>query len=238
MKQIYRPSVEQLNRLTQDEDMIFAYHLLLYYLNCEYHYFPEYNHTKFNDLKPAKNQSSFKYLLKYVKDKRNVFKSSAEFFIFIKAQMEIIKLLETINPMVSPNMLIGPKAEKRYFVWIRKMKETKMVTKTINRNLEDHFIISAFDKTILNLRKTLEDDFSYENFHKNIKRILLQIRAKQIDSLWCFCSEWIASLPIEIKEEIIKITECEKYKDYNVDDIKRIYNEKFHLLINKKEVNS
>ena len=218
--------------------MIFAYHLLLYYLNCEYHYFPEYNHTKFNDLKPAKNQSSFKYLLKYVKDKRNVFKSSAEFFIFIKAQMEIIKLLETINPMVSPNMLIGPKAEKRYFVWIRKMKETKMVTKTINRNLEDHFIISAFDKTILNLRKTLEDDFSYENFHKNIKRILLQIRAKQIDSLWCFCSEWIASLPIEIKEEIIKITECEKYKDYNVDDIKRIYNEKFHLLINKKEVNS
>ncbi len=236
MREVYKASTDQLNRLSGDQDMFFAYHLLIYYLNCEYHYFPEYNHTKFNDLKPAENQSAFKYLLKYVKDKRPVFEKPAEFFIFIKAQLEIAKLLESKNPIIGPSLLIGEKAEKRYFVWRKKMEETKMVTRTITRKLDDKFIASALDKTVLSLKDTLGNEFTYENFHKNIRRILLQIRAKQIDPLWCFCSEWISNLPNEIKEEIVKLTECEKYKDYNVEDIKRIYNEKFALLVNKQEV--
>jgi hypothetical protein len=60
---------------------------------------------------------------------------------------------------------------------------------------------------------------------------LLQIRAKQIDPLWCFCSEWVQRLPEEIQKEIASLTEHEKYKDYNVDDIKKIYNEKFTPLV-------
>ena len=64
MKEIFRTSTDQLLKLSADADMSFAYRLLIYYLNCEYHYFPDYNHTKFNDLKPVKNQSAFKYLLK------------------------------------------------------------------------------------------------------------------------------------------------------------------------------
>ena len=64
----------------------------------------------------------------------------------------------------------------------------------------------------------------------------MQIRAKQIDPLWCFCSEWVQKLPDELKQEIISLTEYEKYKDYNTDDIRRIYNEKFSVLINKEEV--
>jgi len=236
MKEVYKVSTEQLNRLSLDQDMCFAYYLLIYYLNCEYHYFPEYNHTKFNDLKPAEKQSAFKYLLKYVKDKRGVFEKPAEFFIFIKAQLEIIKLLEKSHPIISPSILIGEKAEKRYFVWRKKMEETRMITKTITRKLDDKFITSAFDKTISSLKDTLGNEFTYENFYKNIRRILLQIRAKQIDPLWCFCSDWVSNLPNEIKDEIIRLTECEKYKDYNVEDIKRIYNEKFDLLVNKQEV--
>ena len=102
-----------------------------------------------------------------------------------------------------------------------------MITKTIERKLEDSFISSAFDMTISALKDTLGDNLTYDNFLKNIKRIMLQIRAKQIDPIWCFVSEWVSKLPDEIKNEIISLTECEKYKDYNVDDIKKIYSEKF-----------
>jgi ribosomal protein S20 len=240
MREVYRASIDQLNKLVGDEDMVFAYHLLIYYLNCEYHYFPDYNHTKFNDLKCAKKQSSFKYLLKYVKDNKTKFTTQAEYFIFIKAQMEIIKLLESVNPIISPSLLIGEKAEKRYFVWRKKMAETKMVTKTITRKLDEKIIASAIEKSIQSLKDTLENEFTYENFQKNIKRVLLQIRAKQIDPIWCFCSEWVQELPEEIKKEIISISECERYKDYNVEDIKKIYNERFNglLLINTQEVKS
>ena len=227
MKEIFRTSTDQLLKLSADADMSFAYRLLIYYLNCEYHYFPNYNHTKFNDLKPVKNQSAFKYLLKFVKDKKDIFETSSEYFIFIKAQIEIAKLLEHQNPIIHPSLLIGEKAEKRYFVWKKKMENKKMITKTIERNLEEKFISSAFDKTISALKDTLGDNFTYENFLKNIRRILLQIRAKQIDPLWCFCSEWINQLPEEIKNEIVSLTECERYKDYNVDEIRRIYNDKF-----------
>jgi hypothetical protein len=230
MRQIFKTSTEQLLSLSDDSDMVFAYHLLIYYLNSEYHYFPNYNHTKFNDLKPIRKQSAFKYLLKFVKDKKEIFKAPAEYFIFIKAQMEIIKILENKNPIINPSLLIGEKAEKRYFVWIKKMRENKMMTKTVTRKLEDRFISSAFENTIVSLKDTLGDNFTYENFYKNIRRILLQIRAKQIDPIWCFVSEWVNKLPDDIKNEIISLTECEKYKDYNVDDIKKIYNEKFNNL--------
>ena len=231
MREVYKVSTDQLERFLGDENMIFAYYLLIYYLNCEYHYFPIYNHTRFNDLKPAINQSAYKYVLKYVRDKRSVFTKPAEFFIFIKAQLEIIKLLETRDPIISPSLLIGEKAEKRYHVWRKKMEETKMITKTITRKLDDKMIISALEKTIISLKDTLNENFTYENFYKNIKRILLQIRAKQIDPLWCFCSEWVQRLPEEIQKEIASLTEHEKYKDYNVDDIKKIYNEKFIPLV-------
>jgi len=230
MREIFKTSTDQLLNLSDDSDMVFAYHLLIYYLNSEYHYFPDYNHTKFNNLKPIKNQSAFKYLLKFVKDKKEIFKTPAEYFIFIKAQMEIIKILENKNPIINPSLLIGEKAEKRYFVWIKKMRENKMMTKTVTRKLESKFISLAFDNTITSLKDTLGDNFTYENFYKNIRRILLQIRAKQIDPIWCFVSEWVSQLPDDIKNEIISLTECEKYKDYNVDDIKKIYNEKFNNL--------
>jgi hypothetical protein len=230
MREIFKTSTDQLLNLSDDSDMVFAYHLLIYYLNSEYHYFPDYNHTKFNNLKPIKNQSAFKYLLKFVKDKKKIFKTPAEYFIFIKAQMEIIKILENKNPIINPSLLIGEKAEKRYFVWIKKMRENKMMTKTVTRKLESKFISLAFDNTITSLKDTLGDNFTYENFYKNIRRILLQIRAKQIDPIWCFVSEWVSQLPDDIKNEIISLTECEKYKDYNVDDIKKIYNEKFNNL--------
>lgn len=230
MREIFKTSTDQLLNLSDDSDMVFAYHLLIYYLNSEYHYFPDYNHTKFNNLKPIKNQSAFKYLLKFVKDKKEIFKTPAEYFIFIKAQMEIIKILENKNPIINPSLLIGEKAEKRYFVWIKKMRENKMMTKTVTRKLESKFISLAFDNTITSLKDTLGDNFTYENFYKNIRRILLQIRAKQIDPIWCFVSEWVIQLPDDIKNEIISLTECEKYKDYNVDDIKKIYNEKFNNL--------
>lgn len=230
MREIFKTSTDQLLNLSDDSDMVFAYHLLIYYLNSEYHYFPDYNHTKFNNLKPIKNQSAFKYLLKFVKDKKEIFKTPAEYFIFIKAQMEIIKILENKNPIINPSLLIGEKAEKRYFVWIKKMRENKMMTKTVTRKLEFKFISLAFDNTITSLKDTLGDNFTYENFYKNIRRILLQIRAKQIDPIWCFVSEWVSQLPDDIKNEIISLTECEKYKDYNVDDIKKIYNEKFNNL--------
>lgn len=230
MREIFKTSTDQLLNLSDDSDMVFAYHLLIYYLNSEYHYFPDYNHTKFNNLKPIKNQSAFKYLLKFVKDKKEIFKTPAEYFIFIKAQMEIIKILENKNPIINPSLLIGEKAEKRYFVWIKKMRENKMTTKTVTRKLEFKFISLAFDNTITSLKDTLGDNFTYENFYKNIRRILLQIRAKQIDPIWCFVSEWVSQLPDDIKNEIISLTECEKYKDYNVDDIKKIYNEKFNNL--------
>ena len=240
MREVYKASTKQLLKLSGDEDMIFAYHLLIYYLNCEYHYFPNYVHTKFNDLKPVTKQSAYKFLLKYVKDKRSVFTAPAEYFIFIKAQMEVIKLLEHEHPIIGPSFLIGEKAEKRYFVWRKKMEETKMVTKTITRKLDDKIISSALEKTIESLKDTLGNNFTYDNFYKNIRRIMLQIRAKQIDPIWCFCSDWIQKLPEEIKKEIISLTECEKYKDYNVDDIKKIYNEIFNVLlsINTQEVKS
>ena len=118
MREIFKTSTDQLLNLSDDSDMVFAYHLLIYYLNSEYHYFPDYNHTKFNNLKPIKNQSAFKYLLKFVKDKKEIFKTPAEYFIFIKAQMEIIKILENKNPIINPSLLIGEKAEKRYLVWV------------------------------------------------------------------------------------------------------------------------
>jgi hypothetical protein len=227
MREVFKPSTDQTFALSSDPDKLLAYNLLIYYLNCEYHYFPVYNHTKFNDLKPVEKQSAFKYLFKFVKDKKGIFETSSDYYLFIKAQLEIAKLLESKNPIVNPSLLVGDKAEKRYYVWKKKVESNKMITKTIVRKLEDKFISSAFDMTICALKDTLGDNFTYDGFLRNINRIMLQIRAKQIDPIWCFVSEWVKQLPDEIKNEIISLTECEKYKDYNVDDIKKIYDEKF-----------
>ena len=80
MRQVFKTSADQLFKLANDPEKVLAYKLLIYYLNCEYHYFPTYNHTQFNDLKNVEKQSAFKYVLKFVKDKKDVFENTAEFF--------------------------------------------------------------------------------------------------------------------------------------------------------------
>lgn len=227
MREFFRPSTEQLFRLASDPDKLLAYNLLIYYLNCEYNYFPNYNHTRFNDLKKVENQSAFKYMLKFVKDKKSVFESVSEYFIFIKAQLEIAKILESKNPLIHPAILIGDKADKRYFVWKQKVANKKMVTKIGTKILDEKTINLAFDKTLEYLKSTLLNEMTFTNFNRNISRILLLIRCKQIDPLWCFCSKWISKLPEELKNEIYSITECKKYKDFNTEDINKKYLEKF-----------
>jgi hypothetical protein len=92
MREFYKASNEQMFKLSGEPDMLFAYHLTIYYLNCERFYFPDYKHTPFNDLKPVKKQAVFKHLLKLVKDRRAEFETSSNYFLFIKAQFEIAKI--------------------------------------------------------------------------------------------------------------------------------------------------
>ena len=102
-----------------------------------------------------------------------------------------------------------------------------MVTKIEEKILDEKTISLAFDKTLSFLKTTLGNNMTFESFNRNIKRILLQIRCKQLDPLWCFCSKWIEKLPDDIKQEIYSISECSKYKDFNKENIDKAYQEKF-----------
>lgn len=227
MREFYKASNEQMFKLSGEPDMLLAYHLTIYYLNCERFYFPDYKHTSFNDLKPVKNQSVFKHLLKLVKDRRTEFETSSSYFLFIKAQFEIFKILEKNNPYVYPGMLHGSKAMNRFYVWNKKIEEKRMVLKANDKTLDQSSMNVGLDKSLESLKRTLGDNLDYETFVKNIKRILLQVRCRELDPIWCFCSNWVKKLPEEIRDEIYNISECDKLKDFNVEELNKLYQEKF-----------
>lgn len=152
-----------------------AYKLILLYEDLCQREFPNELHTKISKNKDPRKTTIFKYCYKLIKETNGIFKEK-DYYLYILAQLQILKLVKdgNIHALISPQILVGDKAWKRWKIWKR------IYDKKMNRikTSEDEGILSNENKIKIELKKTLQFlqknkclcEFEIYNKMKDIKR--------------------------------------------------------------------
>ena len=109
-----------------------AYKLAQKWIELCLKYFPNYQHTHkkgFNLTANPKKSIIFKICYKLLRETKGLIDSS-EYLLYMRAQLEILKVQSQKNPMVSiePACLVGDQAWKRWKLW-KKKYDDKLKTK-------------------------------------------------------------------------------------------------------------
>lgn len=219
---VYSPSFDIINKHCTERINLLAYELCCFYMNCEIFYFPKIANTKFNAQKPPQKQFLFKNMIKMINDLKQCY-SAAEFIGYIKAQFEIMKLNSKYDPLITPNMLHGKKAEYRYAYWLQLVADKKIMENGRESKLPIKYLDHLMKISKNNIEKWFGSDIKLEDFIKHEKRLIIMAKAKQISHVYCFSSNWIKKLSEEAISDIYKFSECSVLEQCNVDEIKDIY---------------
>jgi len=200
---VYTASFQAIEKYCKDDTIRFLYELCIFFMNCEFFYFPHITHTKFNAAKNPTKQFLYKNIKKMFEKYKDKI-SSQEFVGFIKAQFEIFKLNEQHSPLIGPHILHSKASEYRYIIWLRLVAEKQIMEKDNKVEVTNKYIDCSMKLTKFNIDKIFGPTLTFEDYKKNIRKILLMVKAHQLCIFYCYCSRWIKKLPQEILEEIQK----------------------------------
>lgn len=129
-----------------------AYKLILLYEDLCQKEFPNERHIRISKNKDPRKTTIFKYCYKLIKETSNIFKEK-DYHLYILAQLQILKLVKdgNIHALISPQILVGDKAWKRWKIWKRIYDKKMLKIKTS----EDEGIISNERNIKIELNKTL-----------------------------------------------------------------------------------
>lgn len=84
--------------------------------------FPNERHVKISKDKDPRKSTLFKYCYKLAKETKGLLSNDKEYYIYILAQLQMLKLMKegNIHALIEPQILVGEKAWKRWKIWKRK----------------------------------------------------------------------------------------------------------------------
>lgn len=94
--------------------------------------FPNERHVKISKDKDPRKTTLFKYCYKLVRETKTLLDSDKEYYIYIAAQLQMLKLMKDgeIHALIEPQILVGDKAWKRWKLWKRKFDKKLNEIKT------------------------------------------------------------------------------------------------------------
>jgi hypothetical protein len=94
--------------------------------------FPNERHIKISKSKDPRKTTLFKYCYKLVRETKGLLDSDKEYYIYIVAQLQMLKLMkhEKVHALIEPQILTGDKAWKRWKLWKRKFDKKLNEIKT------------------------------------------------------------------------------------------------------------
>jgi len=219
---IYTSNYEVIMKYCQDKVTLLAYELCCFYMNCEIFYFPKITHSKFNVMKQPQKQFLFKHILKMINNLKSKYLPT-EFMGYIKAQFEIMKLNEKHNPLITPNMLHGKKAEYRYAAWLQMIADKQIKENENNSKISLKYLDHLMKISKNNIKNVFGENVKFQDFVDHQKKLILMAKSKQIAHVYCFASKWIKNLEKTVVDDIKKFSESENLNKCNVEDIQQIY---------------
>lgn len=222
----YDPNIPAENKFTQEETL--AYCLTCHWVKLRSDIFPDYRHQSLSSkLGDIRKTYLYKNIIKFVREKKSTFKGF-QYVLFMRAQLEILKRLQKkgYQIVVEANCLHGEAAQKRWYAWKKLVGEINNTSKIAYAVIESNIDIE-FDKTKKSIDSILGDNVTFENYENNRGEILKYIILKKISDLYLICSKWFQKLPKEFVEEVYEIKSLAKYQDYNLTNVKKLYNNIF-----------
>lgn len=228
----YSPHIAYDLKMTQEETN--AYQLLSYYIKMRKRIFPDYRHGKtIKDVKNIRKSILFKHMLKFLKSNNHrfdIFHST----LFIRAQLEIMKKIQNDGnkPLIEVNMLHGLKADSRWELWKKWVREKNNISQ-INYIVVESNLICDFEKTKKEICNMLNNNINLESFLANSSTILKLAILKKISPIYVNCSEWVKQLPEQIKTDLNDLCNLDNLKDFNLENAMKLYKKYFDYEINK-----
>lgn len=221
----YDPHLALELKLTTEE--ILAYQLVCAWYDLTSKIIPNYYHTAIRRSSDIRKLLIFKQMIKYVRERKNEFKGF-QYVIFMRAQIEICAKLQSEGKkvLIDPSLLYGKKSTARWIVWknlIKQKRNNELATYSYSKAS----LQSEFEKTSNTFKKILEDNVTVENYINHSSDILKFVILKRISPLYVLCSNWVKHLPENIKKDIVDISNIENFKDFDLSNVRKEYENHF-----------
>lgn len=212
-------------KLSEEETL--AYQLVCAWDEMISKILPNYNHMRIGKKGDIRKLLIFKHMLKYVREKSSEFKGF-QYVVFMRAQIEICAKLQQEGKkiLVDPSLLHGKRADARWHVWKKLIKQKRVESKAVYSYAESS-LESEFQKTYKTMKDLLGQDISLENYLLHSSEILKYVLLKRISPLYVYCSKWIQNLPNPIRSDILDLSNLDVLKDFDTSNIKNIYKKYF-----------
>lgn len=221
----YDPILAMELKFSEEETL--AYQLVCAWQELTSKIIPNYNHTKIGKKGDLRKLLIFKHMLKYVREKKNDFKGF-QYIVFMRAQIEICYKLQQEGKkiLIDPSLLHGDRADARWHVWKKLVKQKRVESKAIYAYSETS-LESEFNKTHKTIKDMLEGNITIENYVNHASDILKFVLLKRISPLYVLCSKWLEKLPSAIKNDIRDLSNLDNLKDFDTSNIIKTYSKYF-----------
>ena len=128
--------------------------------------FPDYNHMRVKKGDPRKS-ALFRYCYKLIKETKGLL-ADDEYKLYIKAQLDVLKTITDgqVNAMITPNVIVGEKAWKRWLVWKKRYDKKALASNTKEAGVKSHkdsHTINELEKTKKFFLRIFENDLKKED---------------------------------------------------------------------------
>lgn len=179
--------------------------------------FPNERHSKININKDPRKTTLFKYAYKLIKETKGLLSSDKEYYIYILAQLQMLKLMRDgkIHALIEPQILVGEKAWKRWKIWKRKFDKKINEIKTST----DLGLVTSKRQIKIELKRTLE--FLKGKDYKSISKEDFErwVTTKVISPYYVILSPFA--------NKMIKDFDCELYKPSITPEIEEFFKKEF-----------
>lgn len=176
--------------------------------------FPNERYLKLSKTKDPRKTTLFKYSYKLIKETKGLLDDDKEYYIYILAQLQILKLLKEgeIHPLIEPQILVGDKAWKRWKIWKRKYdKKLKQV-----KDYTDLGLVTSERQIKIELLKTLEylKKINYTNINIPKSDFERMVDNKKISPYYVILSPYAKKIITEFDYDLYKPSITPEIEDF------------------------
>lgn len=192
-----------------------AYKLMLIYVELYKKEFPNEFNIKLSLRSDPRKLTIFKYCYKLLRETKGVIKDK-DYYWYILAQFQILKLIKqnNIHALISPQILVGDKAWKRWKIWKNKIDKLKI--KNDIQITDENKIINELKHTLVFLKN--KKCLTLESINKRSKDLERWLSNFSISPYYIILSPWAS--------QFIKV-DINLYRPSITPNIEKFFKENF-----------
>lgn len=223
--------LEAILEYKMDEDQGKAFKLCLLWEDMAILEFPEYHHVGLRKKGDPRKSHLFRICYKLVRETKGMI-PDPEYRLYILAQLHMLKHIAD-NVLISPNVLVGDQAWKRWkkwkFLYDRQINNSKLTVEDANPIAPFYKVISALKSTKAFLEKKFEHHPSINDIksamsdHSLVKWVTMQ----RVSPYYVLLSPWIKNILEDKNWEDVFLFDLSVYKRSITDEVKSEFNNIF-----------